>query len=78
VAAINPLGRRISGANPRKEREHMGLFGTKEIDPVCKMKVDPKTAQWKSEWQGKTYYFCSPGCKDKFAAQPAKYLPGPP
>ncbi|MCJ2541004.1 MAG: YHS domain-containing protein, partial [Candidatus Thermoplasmatota archaeon] len=33
------------------------------MDPICKMEVDPATAQWTSEHDGKTYYFCSPGCK---------------
>lgn len=44
-----------------------------EIDPVCKMEVDPATAQWKSEYKGKTYYFCSPGCKAAFEKEPEKY-----
>ena len=45
-----------------------------EIDPVCGMTVDPKTAAGKSEYQGKTYYFCSPGCKRAFDKEPQKYL----
>ncbi len=44
------------------------------IDPVCKMQVDEKKAAAKSEYQGKTYYFCSPGCKRTFEQNPAKYL----
>lgn len=28
----------------------------------------------KTEYDGKTYYFCCPGCDSKFAADPAKYL----
>jgi YHS domain-containing protein len=44
-----------------------------EIDPICNMKVDPNKAAGKSEYQGKTYYFCSPGCKQKFDANPAQY-----
>lgn len=48
------------------------------IDPICKMTVDEKTAKWKSEFQGKTYYFCAPGCKKAFDKEPQKYLgPGP-
>ena len=43
------------------------------IDPICMMTVDEKTAKWKSDYQGKTYYFCAPGCKKKFDADPAKY-----
>jgi len=54
----------------------VGLFSKKEVDPVCKMTVDPKTAQWKTEWEGGTYYFCSSGCRQKFGADPRKYLTG--
>ncbi len=43
-------------------------------DPVCGMDVDPKTAPAKSEHMGKTYYFCSPGCKKAFDANPARYI----
>jgi len=43
-------------------------------DPVCKMKVDEKTAKFKSEYQGKIYYFCAPGCKKEFDKSPKKYL----
>jgi YHS domain-containing protein len=44
------------------------------IDPVCKMTVDEKTAKIKSEYKGKTYYFCAPGCKKSFESAPEKYL----
>ena len=43
-------------------------------DPVCGMQVNPNVAQHRSEYQGKTYYFCAPGCKKAFDADPAKYL----
>lgn len=42
-------------------------------DPVCGMEIDPKTAYGKSEYQGQTYYFCSPGCKQAFDKEPEKY-----
>jgi YHS domain-containing protein len=45
-----------------------------EKDPVCGMNVDPKTASWKSEYQGKMYYFCAPGCKADFDKNPQKYI----
>ena len=45
-----------------------------ERDVVCGMDVDPKTAPAKSEYEGKTYYFCAPGCKKEFDANPSKYL----
>ncbi|MGE5206400.1 MAG: YHS domain-containing protein, partial [Chlamydiota bacterium] len=43
-------------------------------DPVCHMKVDPAKARATAEHQGKTYYFCCPGCAQKFQAEPASYL----
>ena len=46
------------------------------IDPVCKMQVEESKAAGTSEYQGKTYYFCAPGCKRKFDADPEKYLKG--
>lgn len=46
------------------------------IDPVCKMEVDEKSAVATSEYKGKTYYFCAPGCKAAFDKEPEKYLGG--
>lgn len=43
-------------------------------DPVCGMDVDPSSATQKFEHQGTTYYFCSPGCRKSFEAEPQKYL----
>ncbi len=43
------------------------------IDPICKMTVDEKTAKFTSEYKGKKYYFCAPGCKKKFDTEPEKY-----
>ncbi|HKN30559.1 MAG TPA: heavy metal translocating P-type ATPase [Roseiarcus sp.] len=43
-------------------------------DPVCGMSVDPATAKHKADHAGATYYFCSGGCREKFVANPAKYL----
>lgn len=48
--------------------------GHKVIDPVCEMKVDPHTAKHRGEYGGRTYYFCSAGCRNKFLAKPEAYL----
>ncbi len=34
-------------------------------DPVCGMSVNPHSAEHRSEHGGKTWYFCSSGCKSK-------------
>jgi P-type Cu+ transporter len=44
------------------------------VDPVCGMKVDPHTAKHRAEHRGRTYYFCSGACREKFLADPARYL----
>ena len=44
------------------------------IDPICKMDVDENMAKFKSEYKGKTYYFCAPGCKKAFDENPEEYL----
>ncbi len=43
-------------------------------DPVCGMEVDPATAKHKTEYREETYYFCGPGCKKSFDADPERYL----
>ncbi len=43
-------------------------------DPVCGMDVDPQTATQRAEYRGEIYYFCAPGCKRAFEAEPEKYL----
>ena len=44
-------------------------------DPVCQMDMDEQTAAEQSTYQGKTFYFCSPGCREAFARDPGQYLP---
>src|SRR5262245_670832 len=53
------------------------------IDPVCGMSVDPHATPHRHIHQGHPYYFCSAGCRSKFAADPTRYLsqratPAPP
>jgi YHS domain-containing protein len=43
-------------------------------DLVCGMNVDEKKAAGSSSYAGKTYYFCSAGCKMEFDKNPAKYV----
>src|SRR3569833_3964996 len=43
-------------------------------DPVCGMTVDPETTPHRHVHGGQTYFFCSGGCRTKYAADPPKYL----
>jgi len=49
---------------------------TPEIDPVCGMDVLPSKAAATAVHDGKTYFFCNVKCKEKFEADPEKYLQG--
>ena len=43
-------------------------------DPVCGMTVVPETAAGSVDHDGRTYYFCSRHCVEKFCADPARFL----
>jgi P-type Cu+ transporter len=44
-------------------------------DPVCGMDVEPaEAAGGHAEYRGTTYWFCNPVCREKFVADPARYL----
>ena len=43
-------------------------------DPICGMTVDVGKAKYKSEFDGKSFYFCCGGCKQAFDKQPEKYV----
>ena len=54
-----------------------GLLAASATDPVCGMAVDEnsaKAAKRATDYQGRTWFFCSAGCKKKFDADPAKSL----
>ena len=44
------------------------------IDPVCGMRVDPATARHRFAYNGQDYYFCSGRCRERFEAEPEKFL----
>ncbi|MFM7719072.1 MAG: YHS domain-containing protein [Actinomycetota bacterium] len=45
-----------------------------ELDPVCGMEVDPATAEFTTEHDGRTYSFCAKGCLDDFLEDPNAFL----
>jgi P-type Cu+ transporter len=53
--------------------------GQKEVpmatvqDPVCGMEIDSAEAAASEEYEGKTYYFCSQACHQRFLAAPEQY-----
>ena len=60
-------------ATPTEPPGRANAAAVETIDPVCGMSVDPATAL--SHRHGEqTYYFCSARCREKFVADPAKYV----
>lgn len=57
-----------------------GFFGEVSRDPVCGINVDAskaKAAGLKSEYQEKSYYFCSDECQKQFNKKPERYVSKP-
>ncbi len=42
-------------------------------DPVCGMHVEPNTSEHSAEHGGRTYWFCSARCRERFVADPDRY-----
>ena len=51
-----------------------GGHGAAATDPVCGMTVDPQTSKHRFDYRGQAFHFCCTGCREKFAADPEKYL----
>ncbi len=45
----------------------------KKRDPVCGMEVEAGGSSLNSTYQGRTAYFCSTNCKDRFDRNPERY-----
>ena len=60
----------MARAHSARPRSHSATA----IDPVCGMTVDVATAKHTHVHQGVRHYFCSPRCREKFIADPARYL----
>ena len=43
-------------------------------DPVCHMRISPKTAGGVKTYHHATYYFCASGCLQAFSQNPEKYI----
>jgi P-type Cu+ transporter len=58
----------------KKSATENGQMKLAATDPVCGMMVDPVTARGVAQYKGDTYSFCSPGCMQRFFADPTRYL----
>jgi Cu+-exporting ATPase len=71
VALAAPFSAQFAAAQDTKKEDQKPM---KEVqDPVCGMMVDPASSP-KSDYKGKTYYFCSIDEKKEFDKAPATYI----
>src|SRR6266851_1546112 len=65
--------------NPKPPIPGLAILPTapRDKDPVCGMMVVPLKAAGRVEHDGKTYYFCSPRCAERFSTDPQKFLAAP-
>ena len=62
-----------AGMIPRTHEGRKGKVMATVTDPVCGMEIDSAMAAASEEYGGKTYYFCSEGCHQRFVAAPEQY-----
>jgi Cu+-exporting ATPase len=63
----------MTAAEPLARHQHLPPPAA-EHDPVCGMTIDPAKAKHRAEHAGHSYFFCSAKCREKFAAEPARYV----
>jgi len=69
--------RQHDGHNHQHRGGSTGTVGSQKVtDPVCGMTVDPQTARFRAEEADETYFFCSAKCREKFVAEPTRFLKG--
>ncbi|HVV40433.1 MAG TPA: heavy metal translocating P-type ATPase [Nitrobacter sp.] len=70
------------GAHAHHHHDHGAACGhahgqgeaARAIDPVCGMRVDPQTAKQRFSYKGTEYLFCGARCRERFSAEPEKFL----
>jgi YHS domain-containing protein len=48
--------------------------GIMTTDPVCGMRVDERESEFRTQFAGKKYFFCSEECRKEFEDRPEEYL----
>ena len=75
VAVLAGCNRPLRSPGPPKPTTTQAAMA--ECLPCRGHKIEVTATTPRVEYAGKTYYFCSDGCRDAFVANPAKYIPAP-
>lgn len=74
VTAAAPLAASPAASDVKNGFDTKPPVGTKAVCPVMKNEFAVSDSTQFSEYKGKFYVFCCPGCKPQFDADPEKYL----
>ena len=81
VGGHAPEGKSCCGGHAPDAGRHQGHAvasapGTDAMatDPVCGMRVDPSRTPHHAVHDGRTFHFCAARCRERFLADPARYL----
>jgi xanthine dehydrogenase accessory factor len=72
--ALSIFAEMVQLRHAKTEHEHEPEHEKMQTDPVCGMSVDPLSAKPRAEHAGRTWYFCNPRCREKFLAEPGRFL----
>jgi P-type Cu+ transporter len=65
----------MSAADPRDRAADQEHDAPERVrDPVCGMSVDPTATPHRAEHAGQHYFFCGAKCRERFIAEPSRYL----
>jgi len=64
--------------HPHDHHHDAAAARQRAVDPVCGMAVDPATTPHHAQHEDREYAFCSAGCRQKFIAQPQRYVQAQP
>jgi xanthine dehydrogenase accessory factor len=74
IAEIIQAQKRCPPENAPPEESGLAENSEPATDPVCGMAVDPSKSAYRSEYDGRSFYFCCPSCKRTFDLRPEEYL----
>jgi YHS domain-containing protein len=69
--AARPAGARNDTGAPIAAE---GASPSTAVDPICGMTVDVARSRHQAEHAGVTYHFCCGGCRERFLADPQRYV----
>jgi len=72
---VQTVGLIIANREGKRNQFHTGrkVEVPQVIDPVCGMRVSPKTTAFSASYRRSHYYFCASGCLKKFTHHPEYY-----